>query len=70
MNGESLIKAISLLCQYLNSKAIPYVVVGGISVIAWGRTRTTEAIDLIIDHTSLDVQEFVHSLALTIILQT
>jgi hypothetical protein len=33
--------------------------VGGISVLAWGRSRTTEDIDIIIDHEKLNISDFV-----------
>ena len=59
MDSNSLIKALKFICGYLNENEIPYVVVGGISVIAWGRSRTTDDIDFIIDHKKLDIKDFV-----------
>lgn len=59
MNSNSITNALKTLCNYLNEKQIPYVIVGGISVIAWGRSRTTEDIDIIIDHLKLNVEDFV-----------
>lgn len=59
MNSDSIVNALKIICGYLNNNHIPYVIVGGISVIAWGRARTTEDIDLIIDHSKLNVMEFV-----------
>lgn len=59
MNSNSIVTALKLISQYLNEHSIPYVVVGGISVIAWGRSRTTEDIDIIIDHTKVKIEDFV-----------
>jgi hypothetical protein len=59
MDSNSLIGAIKIICNYLNEQNIPYVVVGGISVIAWGRSRTTDDIDFIIDHRKLNINHFV-----------
>jgi hypothetical protein len=36
--------------------------VGGISVLAWGRSRTTDDIDIIIDHEKLNISDFVEYL--------
>ena len=58
-SDDSIANSIKIICSYLNSNKIDYVIVGGISVLAWGRTRTTEDIDLIIDHSLLNIPEFV-----------
>ncbi|OLS23588.1 MAG: hypothetical protein HeimC3_24000 [Candidatus Heimdallarchaeota archaeon LC_3] len=54
-----LVKSITHLCNYLNNNNIDYVIVGGISVLAWGRARTTEGIVIIIDHEKLNISDFV-----------
>lgn len=59
MDSNSLINALKLISAYLTDKKIPYVIVGGISVIAWGRSRTTDDIDIILDHRKLNVTDFV-----------
>ena len=59
MDSNSLISALKLICTYLNDKKVPYVIVGGISVIAWGRSRTTDDIDIILDHRLLNINDFV-----------
>ena len=59
MDSNSLINALKIVCTYLNDKKIPYVIVGGISVVAWGRSRTTDDIDIILDHRLLNVTDFV-----------
>jgi hypothetical protein len=64
MDSNSLINALKLICTYLNDKKIPYVIVGGISVIAWGRSRTTDDIDIILDHRLLNIEDFVTYLTL------
>ena len=62
MNSNSLVNALKFICEYLNENNIPYVVVGGISVIAWGRARTTDDIDIIIDDKKLNISDFVNYL--------
>ena len=59
MDSNSLINALKFISGYLSDKNIPYVIVGGISVIAWGRSRTTDDIDIILDHKKLNVTDFV-----------
>lgn len=59
MDSNSIINIIKLLCTYFNDNEIDYVIVGGISVIAWGRTRTTEDIDIIMNHHQLNIEDFV-----------
>ncbi|MHA2250361.1 MAG: hypothetical protein ACXAD7_08360 [Candidatus Kariarchaeaceae archaeon] len=41
---------------------IPYVIVGGIAVIVFGRIRTTTDIDIILNHEDLDKEKFVEVL--------
>jgi len=53
---EQLIKIVSSYCRI---KEIPYVIVGGIAVLFWGRPRTTQDVDIIIDHSKLDIADFV-----------
>lgn len=43
---------------FLESNQVPYVIVGGIAVILWGRLRTTTDVDLIINHHKLDKDQF------------
>lgn len=62
LDDNAIISAIKIICSYLNDNQVDYVIVGGISVIAWGRTRTTEDIDLIIDQNSLNIKDFVKHL--------
>ena len=47
---RSVEKIIQLLAKYMDEMGIDYVIVSGIAVIAWGRPRTTQDIDIIIDH--------------------
>ncbi|MHA2496387.1 MAG: hypothetical protein ACXAEI_12960, partial [Candidatus Hodarchaeales archaeon] len=49
---------IFLIADYFSQKSVEYVIVGGIAVIAWGRPRTTQDIDIIVSHKNLDVQDF------------
>jgi hypothetical protein len=48
--------------KYFDEKEIPYVVIGGFAAIVWGRVRTTYDIDIIIDHTKIDVRRFIQFL--------
>ena len=59
LDDNAVANSIKLICKYLNENDVDYVIVGGISVIAWGRTRTTEDIDFIIDHKILNITDFV-----------
>lgn len=59
MDSNSLINALKIISSYLNDNKIPYVIVGGISVIAWGRSRTTDDIDIILDQKVLNIHDFV-----------
>ncbi len=52
-------KSLKKLCAYFSTQSIPYVIVGGVSVIVTGRTRMTMDIDIIIDHHQLDRQHFI-----------
>lgn len=61
-SDDTVANSIKLICSYLNRNKIRYVIVGGMSVLAWGRIRTTEDIDLIIDHKSLNISDFVQYL--------
>lgn len=62
MKENHIIESIKIICEYLNKNKINYVIVGGVSVIAWGRARTTEDIDFIIDHNKLTIEDFVNYL--------
>lgn len=46
------------VCSYLNSKAIDYVLVGGIAVIAYGNPRTTVDVDIIVQLGEDKIEEF------------
>ncbi len=53
------IKILNDLDEYFKLNNIPHVIVGGIVVNIWGRTRTTGDVDVIIDHHSLNIKDFV-----------
>jgi hypothetical protein len=44
--------------RYFHQRKIRYVLVGGIAVSVYGYPRSTQDIDLIIDHEELDVNDF------------
>lgn len=65
MNSPSLTpieELINIVSKYCIERNIPYVIVGGISVLFWGYPRTTQDVDVIIDHRKLDVDDFVEYL--------
>ena len=51
-------RIIHIITDYFDNNSIPYVIVGGIAVISWGRPRTTQDIDIIIDHEKLSINDF------------
>ena len=59
MDPSAITTILKLLSHYFQEESIPYVIVGGISVLTWGRTRSTEDIDVIVDHTRLNIDHFV-----------
>jgi hypothetical protein len=63
LSEENIIKRVLTgLVKALEAIQIPYVIVGGIAVIVHGRIRTTTGIDVILDHTELNHEEFVREL--------
>lgn len=62
MANNYLSTLLSRLVKVFNALAINYVFVGAVAVIAFARTRTTSDIDVIIDHTSIDLEKFVELL--------
>ncbi len=59
MTIDPISESLKRLVKYFNSRKIPYVVVGGVSVFVLGRTRFTMDVDIILDHTKLDRGDFV-----------
>lgn len=58
MDTSTIVDILQVITGYFHKKDIPYVIVGGISVLTWGRIRTTEDIDIIVDHTQLNIEDF------------
>lgn len=56
---DRLTHIIKTIHDYCSTHNIDYVIVGGFSVLIFGRTRMTLDIDLIIDHRHLDYEDFV-----------
>ena len=52
-------RSLAVLVKYCDKNNIPYVVVGGVAVLIFGRTRMTLDIDIIIDHNALDRLDFI-----------
>ncbi|MHA1685643.1 MAG: DUF6036 family nucleotidyltransferase [Candidatus Heimdallarchaeaceae archaeon] len=50
------------LVQYFEERKIPYVVVGGVAVLIYGRSRFTNDIDIIVDHEKVNREDFVEYL--------
>ena len=59
MTIDPISESLRRLVKYFDSRKIPYVVVGGVSVFVLGRSRLTMDIDIILDHTKLDRNDFV-----------
>jgi hypothetical protein len=59
MDTTAFFDILKTLTTYFSEQKIPYVIVGGISVITWGRIRATDDIDIIVDHNVLDIEHFV-----------
>ena len=62
MTIDPISESLKRLVKYFNSRKTPYVVVGGVSVFVLGRTRFTMDVDIIVDHTKLDREDFVEYL--------
>lgn len=58
MDSSTIVDILQAITGYFHNKDIPYVIVGGISVLTWGRIRSTEDIDIIVDHTQLNIDDF------------
>lgn len=50
---------LKLICNFLNERRIPYVLVGGITLSLLGTPRTTEDIDLMLKIKPREIKEFV-----------
>ena len=59
MTIDPITESLKRLVKYFNSRKIPYVVVGGVSVFVLGRTRFTLDVDIILDHTKLNREDFI-----------
>ena len=55
-------KSLEKLVWYFKENKIPYVIVGGTAVIVTGRTRTTLDVDIILDHSKLNREDFINYL--------
>ncbi len=60
---ENITNYIESIVKYFSENNVPYVIVGGLAVIAIGRARMTMDLDIIIDHTELNRQDFVDSMS-------
>ena len=59
MTVDPISESLKKLVKYFMQNNIPYVVVGGVSVFVLGRSRFTMDVDIILDHTKLDRENFV-----------
>ncbi|TET81507.1 MAG: hypothetical protein E3J43_00655 [Candidatus Heimdallarchaeota archaeon] len=62
MTIDPISESLKRLVKYFDENNIPYVVVGGVSVFVLGRSRMTMDVDIILDHTKLNREEFVNYL--------
>lgn len=56
-SSEDLEGFVKLVISCLNESKIPYVIVGGIASIHWGRPRTTLDVDIILDASEEDITQ-------------
>ncbi|MFX1566097.1 MAG: DUF6036 family nucleotidyltransferase [Promethearchaeota archaeon] len=54
----SFLELLRIITDYFHQRNVRYVVVGGVAVSVYGYPRSTQDIDLIIDHEELDVKDF------------
>jgi len=66
MTIDPITESLKRLVKYFEKNKIPYVVVGGVSVFVLGSSRFTMGVDIILDHTKLDRENFVTYLNETI----
>ncbi len=52
------LELLRIVSDYFHQRKVRYVIVGGIAVSVYGYPRSTQDIDLIIDHEELDVNDF------------
>ena len=57
---DNLTNIVKTFHSYCKQNNIDYVIVGGFSVLVFGRTRMTMDIDIIIDHKKIDYDHFVN----------
>ncbi len=53
-----LLELLRIVTEYFHQRKLRYVIVGGVAVSVYGYPRSTQDIDLIIDHEDLDVNDF------------
>jgi hypothetical protein len=56
---DPITESLSVLTKYFEENEIPYVIVGGVSVMVFGRARMTLDIDIIVDHSKIDREDFI-----------
>ncbi|MCG3217636.1 MAG: hypothetical protein KAR35_01435 [Candidatus Heimdallarchaeota archaeon] len=59
---DPITESLLVLTKYFHHNNTPYVIVGGVSVLVFGKTRMTLDIDIIVDHTKIDREDFITSL--------
>ena len=55
-------ESLSIFCNYFRLNNIPYVIVGGVAVLFFGRARMTTDVDILIDHTKLNKDHFINEM--------
>ncbi|MCY3414882.1 MAG: nucleotidyltransferase [Candidatus Heimdallarchaeota archaeon] len=60
--NDPITRSIKVLVEYFDKHNIDYVIVGGIAVLVFGRTRVTTDVDIIFDHRKVDRNNFIEYL--------
>lgn len=55
---SNLLEMLKQIAKYFDQRKLRYVIVGGIAVSVYGYPRSTQDIDIIIDHVQLDIHDF------------
>ena len=56
--APSVLMVVKDLASFLEGKGVGYAVVGGVAVLAYGYARSTQDVDVIVEHEKLDVAAF------------
>jgi len=55
---SAFLELLRIIADYFHQREVRYVIVGGVAVSVYGYPRSTQDIDLIVDHEELDIDDF------------